>query len=95
VAARFPNDKPVRRAARWDGLFPIDLGGPEDLARMTARVRELRDPQAGPFDVAVTNPAGTDPVPWEAAGATWCLTGFGSEPRAAGVEAAIAAQRHR
>jgi hypothetical protein len=31
------------------------------------------------------------PAPWVAAGATWCLTGFGSQPRAAEVEAVIAA----
>ena len=35
-----------RRAARWDGLFPIDLPGPEALAELAAEVRELRG--AGP-----------------------------------------------
>ena len=37
----------------------------------------------------VENPPGTDPAPWEAAGATWCLTGFSSSPTIAEVEAAI------
>jgi hypothetical protein len=37
----------------------------------------------------VTNPAGTDPAPWEAAGATWCLTGFGNSPTADEVRSAI------
>ena len=32
-----------------------------------------------------------DPAPWEQAGATWCLTGFGQTPRADYVRAAIAA----
>jgi alkanesulfonate monooxygenase SsuD/methylene tetrahydromethanopterin reductase-like flavin-dependent oxidoreductase (luciferase family) len=38
VAARWPNRRPLRRAAGWDGLFPIELPGPEALA-------ELRDPR--------------------------------------------------
>jgi len=37
----------------------------------------------------VENPPGTDPEPWIEAGATWCLTGFESQPRLAEVEAAI------
>ena len=27
VAGRWPNRRPLRRAARWDGMFPIDLPG--------------------------------------------------------------------
>jgi hypothetical protein len=42
----------------------------------------------------VTNPAGTDPAPWIAAGATWCLTGFGPQPTAAEVREAIDARSH-
>jgi alkanesulfonate monooxygenase SsuD/methylene tetrahydromethanopterin reductase-like flavin-dependent oxidoreductase (luciferase family) len=76
IAARWPNRRPVRRAARWDGLFPIDLPGPDALAELVAEVG--RDDG---FDVAVTDPPGTDRAPWEAAGATWCLTGWESDPR--------------
>jgi alkanesulfonate monooxygenase SsuD/methylene tetrahydromethanopterin reductase-like flavin-dependent oxidoreductase (luciferase family) len=90
LAARWPNRRPVRRAARWDGLFPIDLPGPDALATLAGEVREARGPDAGPFDLVVTDPPGTDPAPWIAAGATWCLTGFGSQPRLAEVEAVIA-----
>ncbi|HEY2604225.1 MAG TPA: LLM class flavin-dependent oxidoreductase [Thermoleophilaceae bacterium] len=89
VAARWPNRNPLRRAARWDGLFPIDQTEPEQLAEMMDFVNELRGEDAGPFEVVVTNPAGTDPEPWEAAGATWFLTGFGSTPTEAEVRAAI------
>ena len=89
VAARWPNLRPLRRAARWDGLFPIELPGPPELAEQARMVRELRGDGAGPFDLVVTNPAGTDPAPWEAAGATWCLTGFGHSPTEAEVRAAI------
>jgi hypothetical protein len=52
-------------------------------------VNEQRGGEAGPFEIVVTNPAGADPAPWEAAGATWCLTGFGQTPTEAEVRAAI------
>jgi alkanesulfonate monooxygenase SsuD/methylene tetrahydromethanopterin reductase-like flavin-dependent oxidoreductase (luciferase family) len=89
VAARWPHRRPLRRAARYDGLFPIDLTGPGDLAAMIAEARAAGAP--ADFDVAVTNPPGTDPAPWIAAGATWCLTGFGPTQTVAEVDAAIGA----
>jgi alkanesulfonate monooxygenase SsuD/methylene tetrahydromethanopterin reductase-like flavin-dependent oxidoreductase (luciferase family) len=85
VAARWPSKRPLRRAARHDGLFPIDMPGPEALAELVA---ELGAPKHG-FEVVVTNPPGTDPQPWIDAGATWCLTGFGPQPDRAEVERAI------
>src|SRR3954452_15652244 len=88
LAARWPNRKPVRRALQWDGLFPIDLPGPEALAELTKEVREAHAEGDG-FEIVVTNPADVDPGPWEAAGATWCLTGFGPQPTLAEVAAAI------
>jgi alkanesulfonate monooxygenase SsuD/methylene tetrahydromethanopterin reductase-like flavin-dependent oxidoreductase (luciferase family) len=91
IAGRWPNRRPLRRAARWDGLFPIDLPGPDALAELAHDLHELRGERPEPFDLVVTNPAGTDPQPWEAAGASWCLTGFGSQPREAEVREAIEA----
>jgi hypothetical protein len=89
VAARWPNRRPVRRALRWDGIFPIDLPGPEALAELVAEVRAERDDA---FEVVVDEPvAGADFRQWEAAGATWCLTGFGKDPREADVREAISA----
>ena len=44
---------------------------------------------APPAKIGKTNPAGTDPGPWEQAGATWCLTGFSSQPGLAEVASAI------
>ncbi len=91
AAARYPaKRRPLRRAARCDGLFPIDQSEPDQLREMLADVAELRGSLDG-YEVAVTNPPGTDPEPWSDAGATWCLTGFGTEPTAAEVRAAIAA----
>jgi alkanesulfonate monooxygenase SsuD/methylene tetrahydromethanopterin reductase-like flavin-dependent oxidoreductase (luciferase family) len=89
LAARWPSRRPVRRAARFDGVFPIDLPGPDAVAELVAEVGALRGAGAGPFDVVVTNPPGIDPAPWAAAGATWCLTGFGPQPTEDGVRAAI------
>jgi alkanesulfonate monooxygenase SsuD/methylene tetrahydromethanopterin reductase-like flavin-dependent oxidoreductase (luciferase family) len=93
VAARWPHRRPLARASRWDGLFPIDLPGPEALAELAAEVEALRTDQ-GPFELVVTNPPGTDPGPWIEAGATWCLTGFGAQPTEAEVRAAIDAGAH-
>jgi alkanesulfonate monooxygenase SsuD/methylene tetrahydromethanopterin reductase-like flavin-dependent oxidoreductase (luciferase family) len=89
IAARWPKRRPLARAARWDGLFPIEMPGPDSLAELIAEVTELRGGDIDGFDFVVTNPAGEDPAPWEAAGATWCLTGFGQSPREDEVRAAI------
>ena len=92
VAARWPNRRPLARAARYDGLFPIDLPGPAALAEMLANLEgsdPFRSRGLTPFDVVVDNPRGTDPAPWAAVGATWCLTGFGYEPKLDDVRAAI------
>jgi alkanesulfonate monooxygenase SsuD/methylene tetrahydromethanopterin reductase-like flavin-dependent oxidoreductase (luciferase family) len=90
VAGRWPNRRPLRRAARWDGLFPIDLPGPEALATLAGELEALRQ-GADPFDLVVEVPAGADIAPWEAAGATWVLTAFGRQPAAAEVRDAIRA----
>ena len=98
AAAVWPHRRPVRRAARWDGLFPIELPGPEALAELAGEVEALRASAGAqtPFELVVTNRPGTDPAPWIAAGATWCLTGFGAQPtRAEVVEAIDAHSRAR
>ena len=89
VAGRWPNRRPLRRAARWDGYFPIDLPGPAALAELAGELGDLRGPDAGPFELVVTDPPGSDWAAWEAAGATWCLTGWDSQPRLDAVRAAI------
>ena len=79
--AGFPGRvRPMRRAARHDGFFPVNLDHPDQLAGAMAVVAAERraiaaDPDA-PYDVAVALPAGTDPAPYEAAGATWWLAEF-------------------
>ena len=89
VAGRWPNRRPLRRAAHWDGFFPIDLNGPDDLAVIAAELRDLRKDQDGRFDLVVESEPGGATEPWEAAGATWVLTSIDSPPRLDQVRAAI------
>jgi alkanesulfonate monooxygenase SsuD/methylene tetrahydromethanopterin reductase-like flavin-dependent oxidoreductase (luciferase family) len=83
VAARWPSRRPLRRAALWDGLFPIELPGPQALTELREEVRDLRAEAGrdGPFDLIVELPAGSAIGPWEEAGATWILEDFGLQPR--------------
>ena len=49
VAARWPNRRPVRRAARWDGLFPID----QTVRRAAERCEGAGAARSGtPFEIA-------------------------------------------
>jgi alkanesulfonate monooxygenase SsuD/methylene tetrahydromethanopterin reductase-like flavin-dependent oxidoreductase (luciferase family) len=90
VAAEWPHRRPLRRALRWDGVFPTRVPGPAELAELTAEIRASR-PAGEPFDVVVDLPPGDDPAPWEQAGATWVVTDFGTHPSRAEVSAAIEA----
>jgi alkanesulfonate monooxygenase SsuD/methylene tetrahydromethanopterin reductase-like flavin-dependent oxidoreductase (luciferase family) len=93
AAARWPNRKPVRRAARLDGLFPIGLPEPDALRELAAEIAQQRTEEGldGAFDLVVDDDSRNDPAPWIAAGATWALTGFGSQPKLADVKAAVKA----
>jgi alkanesulfonate monooxygenase SsuD/methylene tetrahydromethanopterin reductase-like flavin-dependent oxidoreductase (luciferase family) len=69
--------KPMRRAARYDGFFPIRLETADQLAEIVARVGALRE-EAGrnpdePYDVVAELEPGVDPTPYREAGATWWL----------------------
>jgi len=92
LAGRWPARRPLHRAIHWDGYFPIDLPGPDALAELAAEITELRAASSltTPFDLVVTDPPGSDWDAWTNAGATWCLTGWDSEPRLDEVRAAIA-----
>jgi alkanesulfonate monooxygenase SsuD/methylene tetrahydromethanopterin reductase-like flavin-dependent oxidoreductase (luciferase family) len=91
VAGRWPNRRPLRRAAQWDGFFPIDLERPDDLATFAAEIRDLRAGRSEPFDLITEIAPGGDPEPWEAVGATWVLTSIESPPGLDEVRAAIEA----
>src|ERR687894_2269359 len=69
--------KPMRRAARYDGFFPVNLESADQLAEIVARMRVLRE-EAGrapdePYEVIAELEPGTDPAPYHEAGATWWL----------------------
>jgi alkanesulfonate monooxygenase SsuD/methylene tetrahydromethanopterin reductase-like flavin-dependent oxidoreductase (luciferase family) len=90
VAGRWPNRRPLRRAARYDGYFPIDLDAPGQLAELVGELRER--PSGAPFEIAVEGWPGDDPAPWVAAGATWWLVRFSPfDVDVAGVRDVIAA----
>jgi alkanesulfonate monooxygenase SsuD/methylene tetrahydromethanopterin reductase-like flavin-dependent oxidoreductase (luciferase family) len=88
VAAEWPHRRPVQRALRWEGLFPIGLPGPEALAELVSEVRQSR-PASDPFDVVVGIAPGEAVEPWARAGATWAVTDFGMQPTLAQVREVI------
>jgi hypothetical protein len=58
VGGFWPHKRPFRRAARWDGAFPINQGGPytpppDTLNAIKAYIDEHRQSQA-PFDLVIT-----------------------------------------
>jgi alkanesulfonate monooxygenase SsuD/methylene tetrahydromethanopterin reductase-like flavin-dependent oxidoreductase (luciferase family) len=77
VAGFAGRPKPMRRAARYEGFFPIRLESADQLAEIVARVGALRE-EAGrnpddPYDVVAELEVGVDPTPYREAGATWWL----------------------
>jgi alkanesulfonate monooxygenase SsuD/methylene tetrahydromethanopterin reductase-like flavin-dependent oxidoreductase (luciferase family) len=79
IAGMWPNRAPFRRAARWDGVFPIAMSGrepcpitPDAFADAIRFTRSHRGSDA-PFDAVVSRAPGTEPGDYEAAGATWWL----------------------
>jgi alkanesulfonate monooxygenase SsuD/methylene tetrahydromethanopterin reductase-like flavin-dependent oxidoreductase (luciferase family) len=80
VAGFYGKPRPLRRAARYQGFFPVNLEHPDQLAEIVADLTALRA-QAGPaaaepYDVVAALPPGTDPAPYAATGATWWLVEF-------------------
>ncbi len=77
LAGRYPNRAPMRRAARFEGAFPIGLDSADQLAEMIAILRTERgDAGLEGFVVVVQGYDGWDPAPFAAAGATWWLRAF-------------------
>ncbi len=87
VAATWPHQRPVRRAARWDGLCPIRMDEqpvtPEQVREMLAIVHETR-PATEPFDVVLAGYTGhlsaaaatAQLGPLAEAGVTWWQEGL-------------------
>jgi alkanesulfonate monooxygenase SsuD/methylene tetrahydromethanopterin reductase-like flavin-dependent oxidoreductase (luciferase family) len=90
VAGRWPRRRPLQRAARWDGFFPIQLPGPSELAELAQELRSLREDGDG-FDLVVEVSPDADIEAWTDAGATWVLTGFRTDARETAVREVIEA----
>jgi alkanesulfonate monooxygenase SsuD/methylene tetrahydromethanopterin reductase-like flavin-dependent oxidoreductase (luciferase family) len=84
VAGFYGKSRPLRRAIRYQGFFPVGLEHPDQLAEVSAELRRLGretgDGAAEPFDIAVELDPGSDPAPYAAAGATWGLVAFPWDP---------------
>jgi alkanesulfonate monooxygenase SsuD/methylene tetrahydromethanopterin reductase-like flavin-dependent oxidoreductase (luciferase family) len=87
VAAVWPNKKPFRRAARWDGVYPLADDRPmtpDELREALAYTLPLRSDTGARFDVlTVGHLDGADPAAdaaviaeWGDAGVTWWQEGF-------------------
>jgi alkanesulfonate monooxygenase SsuD/methylene tetrahydromethanopterin reductase-like flavin-dependent oxidoreductase (luciferase family) len=78
VAGSYGKPRPLRRAARYQGFFPINLEHPDQLAEIAANLatlrRQARREPAETYDIVASLPPGTDPAPYGAAGATWWVT---------------------
>jgi alkanesulfonate monooxygenase SsuD/methylene tetrahydromethanopterin reductase-like flavin-dependent oxidoreductase (luciferase family) len=95
VAGMWPNRRPFRRAARFDGVFPIKAGEdmpmlqPSELGEIVEYVDQHREGD-GPFDIVTyadlrgdSNRAAELVEEWSEFGATWIHIGpgdFGMEP---------------
>ena len=77
VAGFYGKPRPLRRAARYQGFFPLNLEHPDQLAEIAGALATLRR-EAGrdsdAYDIVASLPPGTDPAPYGAAGATWWVT---------------------
>ena len=80
VAGYYGKRRPLRRAARYEGFFPLGVERPEQLAEIVSDLAALHEEAGGglaePYDIVAALPPGEDPAPYAAAGATWWLVEF-------------------
>ena len=99
IAGKWPNRPPFRRAARWDGAFPMMVGDeqmtPDDVREVVGYLSRYLDPEK-PFDVSIflggmVDRSGLQPGLMEEfahAGVTWLHDGPGfDDATTAGVDA--------
>jgi alkanesulfonate monooxygenase SsuD/methylene tetrahydromethanopterin reductase-like flavin-dependent oxidoreductase (luciferase family) len=80
VGAVWPNRRPLHRATRWQGVFPLALPGPASVAE----IRRVIGPSK---DIAVEGELPADE--WEKNGATWWLRRLPSEGTISAFESVI------
>ena len=75
VAALWPYKRPLQRAARWDGVVPLNPTGnpltPEIVRSVVDAIGSQRSLDG--FDVVATAQEGDDPATYAEAGATWLI----------------------
>jgi alkanesulfonate monooxygenase SsuD/methylene tetrahydromethanopterin reductase-like flavin-dependent oxidoreductase (luciferase family) len=76
LAARWPNPAPLRRAAKYQGVFVIQMTEPSDVAELRQRLSDS-GADLEHFDIVVLGAAGDDVSAWADAGVTWLLTQIG------------------
>ena len=88
IAGKWPNRAPFRRAARWDGVFPMNVGDeqmtPSDVSEVVDYLSKCLDP-CKPFDVSIflegmVDRSGLKPgliMEFADAGVTWLHDGPG------------------
>ncbi len=76
LAGRWPNARPLRRAAGYDGAFVIGLSGGDEAAELVGRLSALRGGLDG-FDVVVDVPPDADIPSWSVDGVSWVGSRFG------------------
>jgi hypothetical protein len=93
----WPHRRPLVRAARYDGVFPVNHERPlrgDDLRAILEVIGEHRPQGIDGYDVVVVNHERPDAerlAELAEAGTTWWVQGFGERPRLADVQAAAAA----
>lgn len=102
IAGKWPNRAPFRRAARWDGAFPMKIGDeqmtPDDVREVVEYLNRWRD-RDEPFDLSIflegmVDRSGLEPGLIERfarAGVTWLHDGPGFDDA---TEAGVDALRH-
>jgi alkanesulfonate monooxygenase SsuD/methylene tetrahydromethanopterin reductase-like flavin-dependent oxidoreductase (luciferase family) len=73
-AATSTAPRPIRRAARFEGIFPIAVSG-DELGRIAELIVAVRGDLDG-YDIAVVYLPGMDLAPFERHGATWAVHSF-------------------
>ena len=68
------SDRTLRRAARYDGLYPIEVNG-DEIRRMVEVISKMRGGLDG-FSLALSAHPGVDLAELEALGATWVMHAF-------------------
>jgi len=75
-AVHWPHRRPLRRAARYDGVVPVGEIPPDAVSELLSEVRRHRT-APGTFDVAIPSWTATAPAhDYEHTGATWWLEAF-------------------